>query len=236
MHLLPHATHGIPGGEQGNSPPSASRTWSSSLLDERKIVWLSCTLKLNILHAVSNHAALCSRCQLHHVPLAIDFLMYSASHGIQKPCRPGEGPNGATSSRQHNRTPFIVCSLRQFRTKNGKVVERQTLVIVRSPVGQGRTKRSNFFSTAQSNSLHHLQLFHRQFRTRNGGVVESQTLDISRIRQGSLCCRQNFIVIHLEPTRDRLLDELDDCIRYRSKHCAEKRHHASSCTKEREKN
>ena len=168
------------------------------------------------MHAQIKHSArcfkpcrLCSRCQLHHVPLAIDFLMYSASHGIQKPCRPGEGPNGAGSEPLH------------------RGAKDQTLVTDADDF---------FFLTAQSNSLHHLQLFPRQFRTRNGGVVESQTLDISRIRQGSLCCRQNFIVIHLEPTRDRLLDELDDFIRYRSKHCAEKRHHASSCTKERKKN
>ena len=48
---------------------------------------LACTFKLDIQHDASNHAVCL---QLPRAPLAINFLMYSASHGNRKPCRPGE--------------------------------------------------------------------------------------------------------------------------------------------------
>ena len=60
--------------------------------------------------------------QLLHVPLAIDFLMYSASHGNKKPCRPGQRTKrdlflldstvtSPSSPPPHTPLlPFIVCS------------------------------------------------------------------------------------------------------------------------------
>ena len=65
------------GGEQSNSPSSASRSWSSSLLDERKQVfgW----------RASSNETF--SMMSQTMPPVFLVSTMYSASHGNRKPCR-----------------------------------------------------------------------------------------------------------------------------------------------------